>query len=450
MIISKKALHRRTLLKGMGGVLALPLLDAMIPAGTLLAQTPAKAVRRFGLVYVPNGMAMKSWTPSIAGAGFEFSPILKPLEPFREKLLVVAGLDNVARGGAHAGRSTGFLTGVVPGDGLGASRVGEYEISASVSADQIMAQHVGRETQLASLEVALESRDTSGSCDAGYSCVYTNTVSWRGPKTPLPMEYNPRVVFEQLFGDAGSTDSKTRMSRIKEERSVLDSLLGRVSDLERELGPHDRTRLGEYLEAVRDVERRIQKAEEQSARELPVLDQPAGVPATYEEHARLMFDLQLLAYQCDLTRVITFMMGREVSGRTYPEAGVPEAHHPTSHHRDEPELIDKIRKINTFHTGLFAEYVKKLDATPDGDGSLLDHMMLMYAAGMSDSNRHDPTNLPIVLLGGGYQARMGRHLVYPKGTPFVNLAMTMMDKLGVPAEHLGSSTGKLDLDAVSV
>jgi hypothetical protein len=296
----------------------------------------------------------------------------------------------------------------------------------------------------------MESRDTSGSCDAGYSCVYTNTISWRGAKTPLPMESNPRAVFEQLFGDAGTTDQRVRLSRIRQQRSVLDSLLDRVSDLERELGPRDQSRLDEYLEAVRDVERRIQKAEEQSAREMPVLDQPAGVPASYADHARLMFDLQVLAYQSDLTRISTFMMCREVSGRSYPEIGVPEAHHPTSHHREEPELIAKLQKINAFHIGLFSEYVAKLAATPDGDGSLLDHMMMVFGAGMSDSNRHYPTNLPLVLLGGGFGAPMGRHLRYPKGTPFTNLVLTMMDKFGMPMERLGGSTGKLKLDSVSL
>jgi hypothetical protein len=450
MIITKKALPRRTFLRGIGGGLALPLLDAMVPAGTLLAQTPARPVRRFGVVYLSNGIVMRKWTPAATGKDFEFTPLLKPLEPFRDKMLVVSGLDNVLKGSAHAGRSTGFLTGVTAGDGLALSRTGEYDISASISADQIMAKSIGDQTQLASLEAAMESRDTSGSCDAGYSCVYTNTISWRGPKTPLPMEHNPRAIFEQLFGDAGSTEPRVRQARIKQQRSVLDSLLERVSGLERELGPRDKLRLDEYLEAVRDVERRIQKAEEQGTRELPALDQPAGVPASYEDHARLMFDLQLLAYQSDLTRIITFMMSREVSGRSYPEIGVPEAHHPTSHHREEPELLAKLEKINTFHVTQFAGYVKKLAATPDGDGSLLDHMMLLFGAGMSDSNRHDPTNLPIVLLGGGFGASMGRHISYPKGTPFTNLVVTILDKFGTQVDHLPGSNGKINFDSVSL
>lgn len=450
MFISKMALPRRTFLRGLGATLALPLLDAMVPAARALAKTPAAGLRRFSVVYVPNGIAMRAWTPATEGAGFEFTPILRSLEPYRDKLLVVSGLNNVQGGGSHAGRSTGFLTGTTSGDGSVASRSGEYNIHGGISADQILAQEIGRQTLLPSLELALESRDTSGSCDAGYACVYTNTIAWRSETTPLPMEDNPRAVFEQLFGDSGSTDSRTRMARVQGKRSILDSLSDRVSELERELGPRDRTRLGEYLDAVRDVERRIQKAEEQSATELPVLDQPAGIPAAYADHARLMFDLNVLAHRTDLTRVSTFMMAREISGRTYPEIGVPDAHHPTSHHRDEPEMLEKLQKINTFHVSLFAEYVEKLRSTPDGDGSLLDHMALIYGAGMSNSNHHDPTNLPIVILGGGAGERPGRHIVFKKGTPHTNLWLTLMGNLGVPLEKLGTSTGKAELETLAL
>lgn len=450
MFISKMALPRRTFLRGLGATLALPLLDAMVPAASALAKTPAAGLRRFGVVYVPNGIAMRAWTPAKEGSGFEFMPILKSLEPYRDKMLIVSGLNNVRGGGSHAGRSTGFLSGVTSGDGGVTSKSGEYNIHGGISADQILAQEIGKQTLLPSLEMALESRDTSGSCDVGYSCVYTNTISWRSDSTPLPMEYNPRAVFEQLFGDSGSTDQRVRLARVQGKRSILDSLSARVAELERELGPRDRTRLGEYLEAVRDVERRIEKAEAQSATELPSLDQPAGVPATYADHARLMFDLNVLAHRTDLTRVSTFMMAREISGRTYPEIGVPDAHHPTSHHRDEPEMLEKLQKINTFHVSLFAEYVEKLNSTPDGDGSLLDHMALVYGAGMSNSNQHDPTNLPIVILGGGAGSKPGRHVVFPKGTPHTNLWLTLLGNLGVPLEKLGTSTGKAELDALSL
>ncbi len=450
MFISKIALPRRTFLRGLGATLALPILDAMVPAAFAQAKSGARAMRRFGVVYVPNGIAMRAWTPATEGAGFEFTPILKPLEPFREKMLVVSGLNNVQGGGAHAGRSTGFLTGVTSGDGAVASRSSEYNIHGGISADQILAKEIGGQTLLPSLELALESHDTSGSCDVGYACVYTNTISWRSDSTPLPMEYNPRAVFEQLFGDSGSTDQRARIARIQGKRSILDSLSDRVSELTRELGPSDTLRLNEYLDAVRDVERRIEKAEALSATELPTLDQPAGVPPTYAEHARLMFDLQLLAHRTDLTRISTFMMAREISGRTYPEIGVPDAHHPTSHHREEPEMIEKLQKINLFHIGLFAEHVQKLAATEDGDGSLLDHMALIYGAGMSNSNAHDPTNLPIVLLGGAAGTKTGRHVVFPKGTPHTNLWLTLVANLGVPLEKLGTSTGKAELETLSL
>ena len=451
MLITKKSLPRRVFLRGMGATLALPLLDAMVPAASALTQTLAGTARRFGVVYVPNGMIMRSWTPEHEGAGFAFTPTLKPLERFRDNMLVVSGLDNVQVGSsAHAGKSTAFLTGVTPVDTGSTQSATEYDLRAGISADQILAKELGRQTQLASLELAIESRDVAGSCDAGYSCTYTNTISWRSTTTPLPMEPNPRAVFERLFGDSGSTDPRVRLARLQRKQSILDSVAESVASLERELGPRDQTRLGEYLDAVRDVERRIQKAEEQSAIELPLLDQPAGAPALYGEHARLMFDLQLLAYQSDLTRVITFMMAREVSGRTYPEIGISDSHHPTTHHRNRPELMSKVEQINLYHATLFAEYVEKLRSTPDGDGSLLDHMTLIYGAGMSDPNQHNPVNLPIVVLGGGVGAPAGRHLVYPEGTPFTNLLVALLEKLGVPVEQLGASTGKVDLSPLSL
>jgi hypothetical protein len=444
MIITQRCIPRRTVLRGLGASLALPLLDGMIPALTAAQKTAARPVRRFGVVYVPNGMAMGSWTPAAEGPAFELTPILQPLSAFRDQMIVVGGLNGPpSNGGVHASATTRFLT------GISASR-SEYDLQAGISMDQLVARQTARHTQLASLELALDSREVSGSCDVGFACAYTNTIAWRGPQTPLPMENNPRVVFERLFGDSGSTDPAVRLARMRRQRSLLDSVSGTVNDLSRRLGAADRGRLDEYLAAVRDVERRIQRAEEQSSQELPVVDQPPGIPASYEEHAKLMFDLMVLAYQSDLTRVSTFMLARELSGRTYPEIGVPDAHHPTSHHKDDRELIAKIAKVNTFHTTLLSYYLDRLRSTPDGDGSLLDHLMLIYGAGMSDSNRHDPSDLPILLLGGASgQLKGGRHIRYADNPPMANLLVTLLDKLDVPIDQLGNSTGKLELQALT-
>ena len=444
MFITGRSLPRRTLLRGLGAMLGLPLLDAMVPALTAGARNAAKPVSRFGVVYVPNGVIMDRWTPEAVGREFEFTRILKTLEPYRDQIAVLTGLQNVPGGGVHAGRSTGFLTGVTSGDGAMLADGEEILLKAGVSADQILARQAGHDTQLASLELALESRDVSGSCDNGYSCVYTNTISWRGDNTPLPMENNPRVVFERLFGDSGSTDPQVRLSRIQRQRSILDFVSDRVATLQVTLGPTDRLRLSEYLDAVRDVERRIQLAEALSDRDLPLtIDQPPGIPATYADHAALMFDLQLLTHQSDLTRVTTFMMGRELSGRTYPEIGVPDSHHPVSHHQNDPEMIEKNVKINSFHVSLFSDYVEQLRGTPDGDGSLLDHMVLLYGGGMGDGNRHEPANLPILLLGGEGVLKRGRHIRYAD-TPLSNLLVTLLDALNVPLKQIGNSSGRLD------
>jgi hypothetical protein len=310
--------------------------------------------------------------------------------------------------------------------------------------DQIAAKALGRETQVASLELAIESVEFLGACDSGYSCAYANTIAWRSPTVPLPMENEPRAVFERLFGGSDSTDTAARAARIAKEKSILDSVTERVRELERGLGPKDRLKMGEYLEAVRDVERRIQMAEAQSARELPVVERPAGIPGTFEEHARLMFDLLLLAFQTDLTRISTFMLGREVSGRAYPEIGVPDSHHPTSHHQNDPEKLNKLQKINAFHVKQFAYVLERMKNTPDGDGSLLDHSCVLYGSGISDSNIHMHDNLPLVLAGGA-SGRLtgGRHIVYPKDTPVTNLFINMLDTIGVPADTIGDSTGKL-------
>ncbi len=443
MIITKKAIPRRAVLRGIGATLALPLLDSMVPALSAIQNTPARGMRRFGVLYVPNGMAMEYWTPQGEGTAFEFSPILEPMAPFRDRTLVLTGLNPAPGGGAHAGASTKFLTGV-PGkmtDGA--------EILSGTSIDQFLGKELGQDTQLSSLELALDSRDFAGSCDAGFSCAYTNTISWRTPTTPLPMENNPRVVFERLFGDSGTTDPAVRLARIKEDRSILDSVTEKVADLQRGVGPDDRNKINQYLDAVRDVERRIQKAEEQSSRELPLVQQPAGVPATFEEHMRLMFDLQLLAYQVDLTRVVSFMVGREISGRTYNEIGIPDAHHPLSHHLNDPVKIETMSKINKDHVSLFADFVEKMQSTPDGDGSLLDHSLLLYGAGMSNSNAHAPVNLPIMIVGGAAGGlKGGRHITYPEDTPMANLLMAIMDTLGMPMEKVGNSNGTLDVLSV--
>ena len=440
MIIFKKALPRRTFLRGVGAAVALPLLDSMIPALDATRALAAQPARRLGVVYVPNGMAMRSWTPAAEGAGFEITRILQPMAAYRDRMLVLTGLNGVASNtGVHASASTRFLTGVTP------ARTAS-DLQADVSLDQLVARELGRETQLGSLELALDAHDVFGSCDIGFNCQYTSTIAWRDAHTPLPMETNPRAVFERLFGDTGTTDPAVRLRRIRKDQSLLDAVTDRVAERNRDVGAGDRAKLEQYLDAVRDVERRIQMAEAQSDRELLQVEQPAGIPPSYEEHAKLMFDLQVLAYQTDLTRVITFMMGRELSGRTYAEIGVPDSHHPTSHHRNDPALYEKITKINELHTSLFGYYLDKLDATADGDGSLLDNMLLLYGAGMSDSNLHANTGLPLVLFGGGSgTVAGGRHLRYPQGTSISNLHLTMLDRMGVAVDKMGNSTGRLEL-----
>jgi hypothetical protein len=441
MIITKKAIDRRTILRGLGTALALPLLDSMIPALGAQSRALTSGVKRFGAVYVPNGMIMNKWTPATAGAGFEFTPILKPLEPFRDHLVVLTGLNSRPPAlkpgedpGVHARASTRFLTGMPPKFTTGS------DLLAGTSMDQILARAIGQDTQLASLELSMESSESAGTCNPGFSCAYTSTIAWRTPTTPLPMEDNPRVVFERLFGDGGSTDAGVRAARMQQDRSILDSITDRVRLLSKEVGAGDRSKLTEYLEAVRDVERRIQNAEAHSAG-LPTIDHPAGIPETFADHAKLMYDLQVIAFQSDLTRIITFMMGREFTGRQYAEIGVPDAHHPISHHQGDQVKLAKLAKINTFHTTLFAYFLEKLKATPDGDGTLLDHLTLVYGAGMSEPNSHSPENLPVLLAGGGAAAfTAGRHIRYPNGTPLANLNVTLLNRFGVAVDRLGDST----------
>ncbi|MAX06374.1 MAG: DUF1552 domain-containing protein [Pseudohongiellaceae bacterium] len=434
MIITKKAIPRRAMLRGFGAALALPMLDAMIPA---MANTAPKPIKRLGIVYVPNGMRMDHWTPSTVGDGFEFPSILKPMEPFREQLQIISGLHGVDGEGPHARASTRFLTGVA------STRDNGSNLRAGISMDQIAGRFLGNETQLSTLELAIDGRDFAGSCDEGFSCAYTNTITWANETTPLPMENNPRAIFERLFGDTGSTDPKVRRARLSKDASLLDSVTQRAQDLSRQLGASDQTKLGQYLEAVRDVERRIQMAEAQSDRELPVVDQPAGIPDTFAEHARLMFDMMALAWETDMTRVATFMMGREITGRTYAEIGVPDAHHPISHHQRDPVKLEKLLKINQYHMTFFAEFLDRLRTSEDANGSLLDSSMIVYGAGMADSNSHYSRELPIMLAGN--VAHGGYHLQYPEATPLSNMHLGLLDKLGTPIESLGDSTGRLSI-----
>jgi hypothetical protein len=383
---------------------------------------------------------MESWTPAATGSAFELTPILTPLAAFRDRMVVVSGLNGAKSKGSHSGAATRFLTGFGANSNAGA-------VLSSTSIDQLVAKELGRQTQLASLELSLDGRDEAGSCDAN-PCGMSNTISWHSPTVAMPMENNPRVVFERLFGDVGTTESKARRARLTRDRSILDSVTEAAADLGRQLGASDRARIDEYLEGVRGIETRIQKAEQQSDTALPVVSQPAGVPVSFEEYAKLMFDLQALAYQVDLTRVITFMIGREFSGRSYPEIGVSEAHHPLSHHQYDPAKVAAMAKVNVYHASLFAYYLEKLAATRDGDGSVLDHTLLMYGAGMSDSNSHDPNNLPILIVGGARRSTGGRHVKY-NGDPAANLLVRVMDTLGVRIDHVGTSTGELQVDALS-
>jgi len=436
--LSAKSLSRRTVLRGIGATIALPFLDAMVPS----ARAAAKPANRFLTFYVPNGMAMEYWSPKGEGTAFELSPILEPMAPYRNQMLVLSGMRS-SWNYIHAGASGSFLTGTPRG---GKS---EIEIIADVSIDQLLARHFSSETQIGSLELSMDTPANAGACTGILSCAYTHTLSWRNSTQPLPMEYNPRAVFERLFGDTGKTDWAAREARMRQHKSILDSVTQKLTALKKDLGPQDQTKVNEYTDAVRDVERRIQRAEEQSNIQLPALEQPQGVPPVFEDHLALMLDLQLLAFQSDLTRVISFMIGKEQSARPYPQIGVPEAHHPLSHHDNVPELIAHMSKINRYHVELFSKYLAKLRATPDGDGTLLDHMMILYGSGISNSQRHAGDNLPIMLVGGGAGTlKSGRHIKYKDNPSNANLLVTLMDKMGVPVEKVGGSNGKLNIDTL--
>ena len=437
MIITKKSLPRRMFLKGVGATLALPLLDAMVPSMTALAKTPANPVRRLGFIYIPMGSDISRWTPPGNGGPLtELSPSLRPLAPVVDQVTVLSNLElRNSYPGTHATSNSGFLSATK----AKLTESTDYYLGTTV--DQIAAQQVGQETQLPSLELAMDMLQTVGQCDNGYACVYQNNLSWSSPTTPLPAEAHPRLVFEQLFGEGGSPED--RRAVLGKKASLLDQVSKDISRLQRKLGQSDRTKVSQYLESVREVERRIQKAESQTEdNPLPDLDRPVGVPAEYADHAKLMFDLQVLALQGDVTRVITFQLAREASTRTYTEIGVSDPHHPTSHHGNDPEKIAKIAKINQFHVSLFAYLLEKLKATPEGNGTLLDHSTYMYGSGMGNPNVHDHENLPILVAGGG--AGRGLHIKYAEPTPMANLHLTLLDGAGVKLDSWADSTGTID------
>ena len=437
-IVTKKHLSRRALLRAAGASVALPLLDSMVPALTAQNQTAARAVRRLGFVYVPHGAIMKNFTPSAEGRDFAFSPILSPLEPLRERVVVVSNLAHhtADNAGVHSLSPPTWLSGVRPAEKEG-------NIRGGTTADQIAAETFGRDTQFPSLELATEDHSNLiGACDGGYSCTYINTLSWRTPTTPLPMEVNPRVVFERLFGDGGTREE--RLARIQQNRSVLDAVTQQAKRLNMRLGAPDRNALNDYLENVREIERRLAKSSTQQASPVTSMPAPLGIPESFEEHIKLMFDLQVLAYQADLTRVSTFMLARELSQRTYPAVKAFDPHHSVSHHQDDPVKIDTLTRIQTYHASMFAYYLEKLRSTADGDGSLLDHSLILYGSNMSSSNLHNHYPLPVVLAGGAAGRLAGnRHLKCAEETPMTNLLVSLLDKSGIPVERLGDSTGTI-------
>jgi Protein of unknown function (DUF1552) len=447
MIITRMALPRRTFLHGVGAALALPLLDAMVPAMSAMAQTAASPVRRLGFVYIPMGMNAAAWTPKAEGLISELSPSLGPLMPFLDQVTVVTNLEirNAYTTGNHASANCAFLS------CARAKRTEGTDYQLGTTVDQMAAQAIGKDTPIPSLEIGTDLIAQVGNCDNGYACAYQNNLSWSSPTTPLPTEADPRVVFERLFGDGGKPER--RRAELRKSGSILDWMTADMARLRRELGPGDRTRVNEYLDSVREVERRIQKAEQQGdVTPLPDLERPANVPAVWEDHVKLMCDLQVLALQTDMTRVITFQLARETSTRTYPQIGVPEPHHPVSHHTNDPEKLAKLARINAYHVSLFAYLVGKLQATPDGDGSLLDHTIYLLGSGMGNPDIHNHTNLPIVLAGGRTSKLRGaRHIRYEQPNPLANLHLTLLDKVGVHLESFVDSSGKVaDLEPLGV
>lgn len=448
MIITGRHISRRTVLRGVGVSIALPFLDAMTPAMASPAAVAASAApTRLGFVYIPNGVSYGEWKPTTTGKDYAFSRILKPLEKHRDNLLVLTGLDchegnSLGDGGGDHGRAgAAYLTGVHPKKTAGA------DIQGGISADQIIANVVGEKTRLGSLELGCEDSRTVGNCDSGYSCAYTNSISWRSPTLPMAPETNPRVVFERLFGTEDlSLSEEERMRRLEMKKSILDVVGERTQKLLGQLGAADRRKVDEQMTAIREIEKRIEIAENDTREFEPGIDKPTGIPVEFAEYAKLMFDLQIQAFQADLTRVTTLMLGREGSVRAYPEVGVNDPHHPMTHHRNLPEMIEKVSKINTYHTELYSYFLDKMAATQDGDGSLLDHSLMVYGGGISDGNSHSHETLPTLLSGrGNGTLTPGRHIEYPAGTPIANLYMSLMERMNVPVEHFGDATGQLEL-----
>ena len=439
MIITKRALPRRTFLRGLQATLALPLLDAMIPAATALANTAAKPVSRLGFVFVPMGCNHAKWTPEGEGRLESLSPILSPLAPVKDQLTVVTNLElENTYPGTHDTSNSGFLSAAFAKH----TESSDYHLGTTV--DQLAVKQIGQETQLPSLELSMDLDPLAGVCNNGYACVYQNCLSWSSPTTPLPSEAHPRIVFERLFGEGGSPEE--REANLQSRASLLDAFSDDISRLKGMLGTSDRARIDQYLNSIREVERQIQRAEAAVRNNPdPDIDRPLGVPVAFEDHARLMFDLQALAFQGDITRIATFQLTRELNNRTYPEIGVPDPHHPTSHHGNDPEKLEKIAKINTYHVSLFSEFLQKLHDTPDGDGSLLDHTVYMYGSGIGNPSLHDHQNLPILVAGGAASGMNGgQHIRYKEETPLANLHLTLLDRVGVHLDSFEDSSGKIE------
>ena len=436
--VTRRSVPRRTMLRGLGATLALPLLDAMVPALTATAETAAAPTRRFGAVFVPMGERPSHWTPTTTGSNFEFSPILQPLESFRDSLTVVSNVDRPLQG-THAVSSGTWLTGCAP------KRTEAEDFIAGTSLDQIVAQQIGRDTVFTSLEIGTEDlTGYVGACDVGYSCAYMNTISWKSPTTPMPLETNPRVVFERLFGRPGSTEE--RVARMRQNRSILDSVRGDVSSLERGLGARDRVRLDQYLDHVREIEGRIQRAEKQATTDVILPAAPVGIPDSWAEHAGVMFDLMALAWEADLTRVFSFMLNREASQLVFPEIGLSEPWHHVSHHGNEPEKLAMLVKVNIWQISLFGKFLERLRTTPDGDGTLLDHSLVLWGSGMSDSNAHSPLDVPYLQVGKAAGLFTGnKHIAAPKGTQLANVMLTVAQRFGAEIDRFGVSTGALEL-----
>jgi uncharacterized protein DUF1552 len=442
MIITKKHLPRRTFLRGIAGAtVALPLLDSMIPALTAQSKTAAKPQFRAAFIYTPHGVILDKWVPKTGGVDYEMTPILKPLEAFRDRLLIYSNLaENKGKqaGSGHASSSATWLSGAICKETSG------EDVHAGTTIDQMIASKIGQDTPIPSVELGIEDvSNMVGACDGTSSCAYLNTMSWRTPTTPLPAEINPRIVFERMFGDGSS--AAERFSRLQEDRSLLDSITSAARKLQTKVSAQDRTRISDYLDNLREIERRIGQVEKRNTdQQLSVPQAPVDIPELYEDHVGLMFDLQVVAFQADITRVITFMMSRELNSRTYPQIGVPDQHHSVSHHQYNPAQMEKHQKINTYHVQLYSRFLEKMKNTPDGQGSLLDHSMLLFGSGMGDGNVHSHDPLSVVLTGGAVgQIKTGRHITNPKGTPLANLLLSMLEMAGTPAESIGDSTGKL-------